>query len=163
MLRTALAVLPSPLLAAALSPVSRRLADRFGLRVLVVPGALSMTAGVAWLATRTVGEPSYVVDFLPGSVPIGIAIGFALPTLGAAGAYVLQPHQFGTASAVGATARQLGAVIGVARLVAVLGEPGPADALDAFRRSYAVMAAAALACAVVSLGLSGRPRTTPTD
>lgn len=156
-LRTALALLPSPLLAAALSPVSGRLADRFGFRVLVVPGALAMTTGVGWLATRTGPDPSYVADFLPGSVLIGIAIGFALPTLGAAGAHVLEPHQFGAGSAVGATARQLGAVLGVAVLVAVLGEPSPAEALDAFHRSWSVIAGAAAACAVVSLGLAGRP------
>ena len=156
-LRTALAVLPSPLLAAALSPLTGRLADRLGFRVLVVPGALSMTAGVLWLATRTGADPAYLTHFLPASILIGIAIGFALPTLGAAGAHVLEPHQFGAGSAVGATARQLGAVLGVAVLVAVLGTPGPTEALAAFHHSWAVIAAAAAACAVVSLGLAGRP------
>ncbi|WP_170286147.1 DHA2 family efflux MFS transporter permease subunit [Nocardioides rubriscoriae] len=155
-LHTAVAVLPSPLLAAGLSPVTGRLADRFGFRVLVVPGALSMAAGTAWLATRTGVEPSYWTDFLPGTVMVGLAIGFALPTLGAAGAASLLPHQFGAGSAVGATARQLGAVLGVAVLVAVLGEPGPAQALDAFHRSYVVIAATAVACALLSLGLAGR-------
>lgn len=157
-LRTAVAVLPSPLLAAALSPVTGRLADRHGFRVLVVPGALSMAAGTAWLALRTDADPSYLTGFLPGTVLVGLAIGFALPTLGAAGAASLLPHQFGAGSAVGATARQLGAVLGVAVLVAVLGEPGPAEALGAFHRSWAVIAATAAACAVVSLGLAGRPR-----
>ncbi|WP_052337242.1 DHA2 family efflux MFS transporter permease subunit [Nocardioides alkalitolerans] len=157
-LRTAVAVLPSPLLAALLSPVTGRLADRLGFRVLVVPGALAMAAGAAWLALRTGSEASYWTDFLPGTVLIGLAIAFALPTLGAAGAASLLPHQFGAGSAVGATARQLGAVVGVAVLVAVLGEPAPADALDAFHRSWLVVAATATACAVLSLGLAGRRR-----
>ncbi len=157
-LRTALAVLPSPLLAAALSPVTGRLADRLGFRVLVVPGALSMTAGTLWLATRTSDAPAYVTDFLPGTVLIGLAIALALPTLGAAGAASLEPAQFGAGSAVGATARQLGAVLGVAVLVAVLGEPGPAEALGAFHDSYYVIAGTAAACAVLSLGLAHRRR-----
>ena len=59
---------------------------------------------------------------------------------------------------MGASARQLGAVVGVAVLVAVLGEPGPADALAAFHRSWAVIGLAALLCCVLSLGLAGRPR-----
>jgi hypothetical protein len=46
-------------------------------------------------------------------------------------------------------------VLGVAVLVAVLGEPGQDEALDAFHRAWAVSAAAAGACALVSLGLRG--------
>ncbi len=157
-LRTAVAVLPSPLLAATLSPVTGRLADRFGFRVLVVPGAAAMVAGVAWFVANTGTQPSYLTAFLPGSVLIGLAIAFALPVLGAAGAQSLQPEQFGAGSAVGASARQLGAVVGVAVLVAVLGEPGPADALAAFHRSWAVVGLAALLCCVLSLGLAGRPQ-----
>jgi EmrB/QacA subfamily drug resistance transporter len=156
-LRTAVAVLPSPILAAALSPITGRLADRFGFRVLVVPGALAMAAGTTWFATRTGAAPSYWDEFMPGTVMVGLAIGFALPTLGAAGAASLLHHQFGSGSAVGATARQLGAVLGVAVLVAVLGEPSPAEALGAFHRSWMVIAATAGAGALLSLGLAGRP------
>ncbi|VXC25581.1 MFS transporter [Nocardioides sp. AX2bis] len=160
-LRTALAVLPSPLIAAALSPVTGRLADHYGFRVLVVPGAASMAAGTAWFATRTGPDPAYLTDFLPGSILVGLAIGLALPTLGAAGAQSLQPHQFGAGSAVGATARQLGAVLGVAVLIAVLGEPDPAGALGAFHRSWWVVTATAAACALLSLGLAARPVRRP--
>ena len=63
-LRTAVAVLPSPLLAATLSPVTGRLADRFGFRVLVVPGAAAMVAGVAWFVANTGTQP-VVPDGLP--------------------------------------------------------------------------------------------------
>lgn len=155
-LRTAVALLPSPLLAAALSPVTGRLADRWGFRVLVVPGALSMAVGTTFLALRADSEVSYWTDFFPATVLIGVAIGCALPTLGAAGAASLLPHQFGAGSAVGATARQLGAVIGVAVLIAVLGEPPPSEALDSFRRAWLAIAATALACALLSLGVAGR-------
>ena len=161
-LKTAVAVLPSPLLAAVTAPLAGRLADRYGFRVVVVPGALAMVAGTTWFATRTTADPSYAADFLPGSVLVGLAIGFAFSALGAAGAQALEPHQFGAGSAVGATARQLGAVLGVAVLVAVLGEPAPAGALAAFHRSWVVIAATAAACAVVSLGLGAhRPHVPP--
>ena len=156
-LRTAVAVLPSPLLAAVTAPLAGRLADRYGFRVVIVPGALSMVAAQAWFATRTTGDPSYVADFLPGSVLAGLAIGFAFSALGAAGAQALPPASFAVGAAVGATARQLGAVLGVAVLVAVLGEPAPAELLAAFHRSWLAIGVAALACAVVCTGL-GRPR-----
>jgi MFS family permease len=159
-LRTAVAVLPSPLLAALTAPLAGRLADRYGFRVVVVPGALSMVAAQAWFATRTTGEASWLADFLPGSVLAGLAIGFAFSALGAAGAQALPPASFAVGAAVGATARQLGAVLGVAVLVAVLGEPAPADLLAAFHRSWIAIGIAALACAAVCLAL-GRPRVPP--
>ena len=158
-LKTAVAVLPSPLLAAATAPVAGRLADRFGFRVVVLPGALAMVAGTAFFATRTTAEPAYVTDFLPGSVLVGFAIGFAFASLGAAAADSLQPHQFGAGSAVSATARQLGAVLGVAVLIAVLGEVGQADPLASFHRAYVVIAVTAACCAALALGLAGaKPR-----
>ena len=156
-LRTAVAVLPSPLLAALTAPLAGRLADRYGFRVVVVPGALSMVAAQLWFVTRTTGEASWLADFLPGSVLAGLAIGFAFSALGAAGAQALPPASFAVGAAVGATARQLGAVLGVAVLVEVLGEPAPADALAAFHRSWTAIGVAALACAAVCTAL-GRPR-----
>ncbi|MCU1692441.1 MAG: drug resistance transporter, EmrB/QacA subfamily, partial [Frankiales bacterium] len=74
--------------------------------------------------------------------------------LGAASASALPPQQFAAGAAVDATARQLGAVLGVAVLVAVLGEPAPAEAVAAFHRAWTVVAGAAAGCAVVCLGLS---------
>jgi EmrB/QacA subfamily drug resistance transporter len=155
-LRTAVAVLPSPLLAAVSAPIAGRLADRYGFRVVVVPGALSMVAAQLWFLTRTTADPDWLTAVLPGSVLAGLAIGFAFAALGAAGAQALPPAQFGSGSAVGATARQLGAVVGVAGLVAVLGEPAPAEALASFHRAWGAIAVAAGLCAVVSLGLGPR-------
>ena len=161
-LRTAVAILPSPLLAAATAPLAGRLADRFGFRVVIVPGALSMVLAQAWFVTRTTTDPSWLTDFLPGSVLAGLAIGFAFSALGAAGAQALPPAQFGVGAAVGATARQLGAVLGVAVLVAVLGEPSPAQALDAFHDAWTAVGLAALGCVLVSAGLGAhRPAAVP--
>ncbi len=123
MLRTAAAILPSPLLAAACAPVAGRLADRYGYRLVIVPGAVLFALGQLWFGTRTGLRPAYLRDFLPGSLALGVAIGAAFPTLGSAAAHALPPEQFGVGSAVSATARQLGAVLGVAVLVAVLREP----------------------------------------
>ena len=164
-LRTAVAVLPSPLLAAVVAPLAGRLADRYGFRVVVVPGALAMVGAQLWFLSRTGPAPSYVADFLPGSVLAGLAIGLAFSALGAAGAQALPPAQFGAGSAVGATARQLGAVVGVALLVAVLGEPGLGETLGAFHRAWGVLAVIAAACAVVGLGLgpARRPDTRSPD
>lgn len=119
-----------------------------------------MVAGETWLATETTATALYP-RFVPGLALVGLAIGFAFSALSAAGAAALPPAQFGSGSSVVATAGQLGAVLGVAALVAVLGEPRPDQALTAFHQAYAVIAVTAAACALVCTGLSGRPRMRP--
>jgi hypothetical protein len=75
----------------------------------------------------------------------GVGMGFALPTLVGAAAAALPPHRFATGSAVTTMARRTGALLGVALMVTLLGEPGTADAaLTAFRHGW-VAAVAALA------------------
>jgi len=115
-----------------------------------------MAAGVTWFVLHTGTQPAYVSDFLPGSILVGVAIGLAFSSLSAASAQALQAHQFGAGSAVTASARQLGAVIGVSVLVAVLGTPSPATALEAFHRSWTFIAVTAAVGALVSLGLVSR-------
>ena len=155
-LRTAVAILPSPLIAAAVAPFAGRLADRYGYRVVVVPGALAFVLGALSYSVWTTTEPAYLTHFLPGSVLAGLSIGAAFSTLGAAASQSLPPAQYGVGSAVSSMARQLGAVVGIAVLVAVLGTPSPAGALAAFHDSWHMTAAFAAACTLVSLGLPRR-------
>jgi hypothetical protein len=155
-LRTAVAILPSPLLAAAVAPVAGRLADRYGYRTVIVPGAALFALGSLYYAWQTTAHPDYVTTFLPASLLIGVSIGAAFSTLGAAASQSLPPAQFGVGSAVSSMARQLGAVIGVAVLVAVLGTPSPAGALGAFHDAWHVTAVFAALCTIVSCALPKR-------
>ena len=52
--------------------------------------------------------------------------------------------------------RQLGTVIGVSLVVAVLGTPSPAEAVGAFQVTWVVIGAIAAVTAVVALGMSPR-------
>ena len=101
------------------------LADRFGHRAVIVPGTLFFAVGVTVL--RSAGaEPDWLGLWLPGSCLTGIGIGLAFPTLGAAAVRDVPVDRFATASAVNAAFRQVGAVLGTAILVAIVGEPrGP--------------------------------------
>ncbi|MDX6200332.1 MAG: hypothetical protein QOJ79_3483 [Actinomycetota bacterium] len=153
-LRTALAILPGPLIAAAFAPQAGRLADRFGHRVVIVPGGLAFAAGTAWFALRVGGDPSYLTHYLPGAVLTGIGVGLAFATFGAAGAHALPPQSYAVGTAVGSASRQLGAVLGVSGLVAALGTPTtPVAALEAFHRGWWLASAAAVAAAITALAM----------
>jgi len=85
-------------------------------------------------------------------------IGLGLPTLIGAASAGLPPARFATGMALATTARQLGAVIGVALLVAVVGTPrGAQDALDAYRAGFALCAIALVASAAAALLLVRKP------
>ena len=57
----------------------------------------------------------------------GIGVGLTLPSLASAAASSLPPARFATGSAVLTMSRQIGTVLGVAILVAILGTAGRAS------------------------------------
>src|SRR5207237_8192112 len=63
----------------------------------------------------------------------------------------LPEERFGTGAAINRTARQIGAVLGVALLIAIVGTPSSVDqALHRFRIAWLVGVAAALGSAAIS-------------
>jgi MFS family permease len=151
------AISPAPLMAAVFAGPAGRLADRFGQRAVVVPGALVYAAGAAMLATHVGAHPDYLGQWLPATLLTGAGVGITFPTLGGAAASSLPPARFAVGAAVNATSRQLGAVLGVAILVALLGTPGPGEALDAFDRAWTFIAAGGVLAALAALGLGAGP------
>ncbi len=152
-LMAGLAVAPGPLASTVAAGPAGRAADRFGHRAVIIPGTVLYAAGI--LILRAAGpDPAYLSDWLPGQLVIGIGIGLAFPTLGAAAAADIPDRQFATAAAATAAARQVGAVLGTALLVAILGTPqAPAEAMAAFDDVYwlGVIASLLSGAAVVRL------------
>lgn len=152
-LRTGLAVTPGPLMAAVFAPPAGRLADRFGHRVVLVPGALVFAAAMLLFRVRVGLHPEYLTAWLPAALLSGAGVGLTLPTLGSAAAASLPPERFGAGSAVSSTTRQIGTVLGVSALIALLGTPAPGEILIAFDRVWSFAAACAVATSVLCLGL----------
>ena len=148
-----LATLPGPATTTLVSGPAGRLADRFGHRAVIVPGTLVFAAGA--LVLRSAGaEPDYLGLWLPGSILTGIGIGLAFPTLGSAAVRDVADDRFATASAVNAAFRQVGAVLGTAILIAIVGEPASLpQALDVSNAAYLFAALASVASGVAALGL----------
>ena len=91
-------------------------------------------------------------------------VGLAIPSLLAAGSASLAPARFGTGSGILNMARQVGTVLGVASLVAILSHVVPGDPLAPFRHGLVLIIAFFAAAGVVCAGLliaRPRPAATP--
>lgn len=156
-LQAGAATLPGPFMSTVVSGPAGRLADRLGQRAVVVPGALLFAIGV--LVLRSAGaEPDWLGLWLPGSFLTGVGVGLAFPTLGSAAVRDVSDDRFATASAVNAAFRQVGAVLGTALLVAIVGDPvGLTESLAAADRAYLFAALASLAAGMVTLALRPAP------
>jgi EmrB/QacA subfamily drug resistance transporter len=163
-LQAGAATLPGPALSTIVAGPAGRLADRFGHRAVIVPGALFFAAGV--MVLRSAGaEPDWLGLWLPGACLTGIGIGLAFPTLGSAAVRDVPVDRFATASAVNAAFRQVGAVLGTALLVAIVGDPSAlAEALSAADDAYLFAVFAALASGGVAFALKpAGQRATPAE
>ncbi len=127
-LTAGLMLFPGPAMATLFSIPSARLGARFGYRLPGTIGALLFAAGSVWYITQTGDQPAFASEFLPGNVVTGIGVGLVIPTLTGAGASSLAPERFATGAAVLTMGRQIGAALGVALLVAVLGTGGSSAA-----------------------------------
>jgi EmrB/QacA subfamily drug resistance transporter len=153
----------APIVVAVVSVPAGRLASRIGFRAVLVTGPLVVAAGELWYLTQLTAEPQPWTHWIPGSIVLGIGIGLTFPVLTAAAAATLPRQHFALGGAVNNTARQVGAALGVAVLVAVQGSPeSPDELLASFRRGWAFALAAALVAAAISLRQpAGGRRATP--
>ena len=143
-LRAGLAVTPGPIIVACIAGPAGRLATRIGFRPVLLIGSAVFSAALASYATLVGSTPAYVSEWLPATVLTGIGIGLTFPVLSAAAVSELPAERFAVGSAVNQTARQVGGALGVAVLVALLGDhaSGPA-ALHLFDHLWVFAACAA--------------------
>jgi hypothetical protein len=118
---------------------------------------VTFAAGLLFYVTTVDVEASYLRHWLPGALLVGVGVALSFPVLSAASVAGLPQERFGIGGAINQTARQIGAVLGVAVLIAIVGTPSSLDqALDRFRLAWLVGAAAALGSAGIS-SFHGRP------
>jgi nitrate/nitrite transporter NarK len=156
-LEAGFAITPGPLMAAIAAPLGGRLSDRYGQRVVAVPGGLLFAAGTALLALNMDATPDYVVEYLPAQMLTGAGVGLSFASWSSAAVAQLPPERFATGSAVLSCLRQIGAVIGIAVLVAVLEAAPSGDPRAGFEDAWVLMALGGAAAAALALGL-GRVR-----
>lgn len=154
------AVAPGPVMVPPVAlALTGRLVGRFGSGRVAAAGTLAFAAGPTWWALHIGLAHDYATAILPGLLIVGIGVGLALPTLTSAATSALPADRFATGSAVVNMSRQIGSVLGVAILIAVLGSPTVRTVVHAFHAGWWLCAGASLAAtAIVLLGLRRRGR-----
>jgi EmrB/QacA subfamily drug resistance transporter len=158
--RAGLAIGPGPLMVLPFaSLVAPRLAARLGGpgRVAVIGCLVNAGAMVLWY-TQIQTAPAYLTHLLPAQLLGGAGVGLSIPSLLGAGTSAIPAARFGTGSGILNTGRQIGTVLGVAGLVAVLSRLAIGDPVITFRHAVALIAALfAGAGAVAAIVLTATP------
>jgi EmrB/QacA subfamily drug resistance transporter len=156
-LEAGFAMTPGPLMAAVGAVTGGRLADRYGQRAVALPGGLLFGLGTLGVAASTGTTPAYATEVLPWLPITGLGVGLSFSAWGSAAVAELPPSRFATGGAITGCVRQIGAVLGIAILVAVLATATPADPIGPFHDAWRLIAIAGLSSGALALGL-GRVR-----
>jgi len=154
-IRTGLASTPGPVMFAAGSAAAENLITRTRLRAgrIALVGCLMAVAGTIMLARLVPGEPDFVGAFLPSWVVIGFGFGLAIPSAISQATVGLPPEDAATGSAIVTMATQLGSVVGISALVAMLGQASGGASATVFQHAWYVAAGALVVAALTALGL----------
>ena len=135
-LQAGLALTVGPVVAVVVAGPTSRLTQRIGPRSVLVAGGLFWAGAVLWFVERVGTTPDFVGQWLPGMVLLGIGAGTLFPNLSGTAVAAAPGESFATATGMNSVARQMGAALGVAIVVAIIGTPTPATAYAAFQHAW---------------------------
>lgn len=143
-----LAFAPGPLLAAVVSPVTGRWADRIGHRWLLGVGCLSCCVSYV-LYVLVLDENATVWSrYVPISLLLGLGIGLTVATWSSAGIADIPPAKFGVAGATYNTLRQAAYGLGISIAVTLIAGADTVTTFAGIRRAYIFIAVGYLAAAI---------------
>lgn len=152
--------LPASLAAMAAARFVGRAGVRRGEVAVGVPGALCIAAALLWMRVFVDADARYWTTWLPASVLLGYGIAASFPMIAVAVVRGIGSDELSLASATNRTFLQVGNAIGIAIVVAVLGNVVGSDALSDFRVAWLVLAALAVSCAC-AVAVAGSSRRSP--
>ncbi len=143
-LDAAIAIAPGPLVSGIVAPFTGRYAERPGVRRAMLGGTAAFVAAGAWPLWMAGSTARYARVLLPALVLWGLANGVLQPCLFATAQTVPARH-LGSGSAVLSMSRQLASALGVALLVAVVGDA----TLEGLRRGWLIVIVSGIVTAAV--------------
>ncbi len=142
-IRTGLAIVPGPIVAAVISPPVGRLADRIGNGPILAVGGLSGVLSMTLYLLLTDLEPSLLLGVVVPGLFLGVAAGCSFAMSVGATMRDVPQNRFGMGGAGRTTVFQLSVALAIALSVAIIGDPATGDArLSALRINWAVCLAA---------------------
>ena len=102
-----------------MSVVAGRLADRFGHRTVIVPGALLMAAGGAWMWSAATSEPRIWTLWVPVVVVYGTGVGLGHAACQAAALATVGEDRLGIGGAMNRIFMEIGGTISIAVVIAL--------------------------------------------
>ena len=143
-----LALAPSPLLAAVVSPITGRWADRVGHRWLLGGGCVSLAVAFLSFVLLLDAVPRVWTGFVPLSLFGGLGVGLTVATWSSAGVADLPDAVFGVASATFNTLRQAANGLGVSVVITVIAVTGPGTSIVGVERAYVFVGVCYLLAAI---------------
>jgi len=124
-LRAGLVMSPMSIVIIFAAPLAGRLSDRVGSRWIVAGGLFLLAFGIAWMAgllpwTEALAPDTTAAALMAPFVLSGIGIGLSIAPVTSAVMATAPPERVGNASGVLSTTRQVGSLMGIAILGAVL-------------------------------------------
>ena len=156
-LEAGLAITPGPVVATVIAGPSSKVAERIGHRWVLVAGGLIWGLGLVWFIERAALEPDFLGVWLPGMIILGVGAGILFPNLSATAVASAPGEAFATATGINSVLRQVGAALGVAAVIAILGTPDPLDPSaveSAFDNAWTFSAVCLLLAGIGCLGVS---------
>lgn len=135
-----LAVLPGALAMGLLGPVIGRIYDRWGTRVLLVPGTVVVLSILWFFTTLTDSTPVWVIVVTQTLLSVGLAMSFTPLFTASLGS--LEPRYYSYGSATVSTVQQVAGAAGVALLITMMTSASTAAAASGLGESAAGAAGA---------------------
>jgi EmrB/QacA subfamily drug resistance transporter len=172
-LQVGLAFLPVALGIAVMSlGFSARLIERFGPRLMLIPGLALVGVGL-FVFQGASDHASYVPDLLPALVPLGIGAGLAFPALMTLAMSTATPEDSGLVSGLVNTSQQVGGALGLSVLASLstshssalahAGSPTAAALTGGYHLAFEIGAIAVAAGLVLAIALVRSPREGDAD
>jgi EmrB/QacA subfamily drug resistance transporter len=134
-LKAGAALLPWAGLMLVLAPLSARLAERFGSKLVIGTGLSFATLSLALMSTLPATNISYVTDVLPRLVLLAIGMGLTMAPATESIMGSLPRAKAGVGSAMNDTTRQVGGALGVAVVGSVMLSTYGSRVGDAFQKA----------------------------
>jgi hypothetical protein len=144
---------PGAAVAAVVSGVAGKFAERYGSWTISAPGCAIAAIGLLLIVARTGQTRAFATEWVPGQFVYSVGVGLALTGLVGAALTAVPEEEFALASGINAALRQIGGALGVAAAIATVTNLVGDNVLGQCQTALVISAVSMFLAAAVALGL----------